>query len=250
MSDQSVKPRRPYREGGVAKPRTIRDPAFAARFDKACKSMGDRIPSYGRLAWIAQNFETRFNTPITLETVRKWMAGETRPRHEKMTILAEMLEVDEAWLALGVSPEARPSEKQARRATARGGVNVVAGIIQMAGGALAFPDPDDMRAKEDGVHIYAIRDGVQYRIHVVLAEQQLPDTYKLVIPVEAQHSSILGLIRRNETYFDLIDIDYEKAAELGENKGGFVTLSVRRRSDDRYVTDQTVWPRTRSFARE
>lgn len=47
----------------------------------------------------------RFGETVSSETVSKWFAGETKPNERRVRFLAELLNVREAWLSLGVSPQ-------------------------------------------------------------------------------------------------------------------------------------------------
>lgn len=85
---------------GAIRPGT-REKAFAKRLDRAL-SMHPRAPDgYGRNTWLMREL-THANVTVSLETIRKWLAGEAVPRRAKMTALAKTLKVDESWLAMGV----------------------------------------------------------------------------------------------------------------------------------------------------
>lgn len=78
-----------------------RERAFAKRLDKALE-MHPRAPNgYGRNSWLMREL-THANVTVSLETIRKWLAGEAMPRRPKMAALAKTLRVDESWLAMGV----------------------------------------------------------------------------------------------------------------------------------------------------
>ncbi len=83
-----------------------------------------------------------------------------------MTCLAKVLDVDEAWLSLGINPVESPTEKKVRNAVADGAVNYVAGLIQMAGGTIAFPD------KSEGYDLFTIINGRKHQIEIKTARQE------------------------------------------------------------------------------
>lgn len=173
----------------AAPQKTIRDPEFGKRLVLA----GDgnpRVPAYnkGRLTWVQTQFEERFNTKVSIETVRKWFAGEVKARPDKLKLLAELFEVDESWLSLGVQPDLQPREQKVRNAMASGLVNVLAGFIQMAGGHPAFPEDGDKRAARQHIDLYAVIKGAQYAFHVTLAKQ---DGKELKFTVPANHEDVL-----------------------------------------------------------
>ena len=126
-------------------------PDFARRIAQACEANGS-VPAanYGRLNWFQKQYADRFGVEIATETVRKWFAGETKPRPLALRQLAEILQVDEAWLSLGTASDAK-GRKPVQDATASGAVNLVAGLVQMDGGTIAFPEPDDKRAEAENI---------------------------------------------------------------------------------------------------
>lgn len=84
--------------------------AFKARLLEACDSAGVPDLHQGRLRWIRDEMGRRFNEPVTLEGVRKWLSGEAFPRHGKLTMLASILGVEPGWLSSG-SPAIAMEEK-------------------------------------------------------------------------------------------------------------------------------------------
>ena len=113
-------------------PRIIRDKSFAKRMEIACENHAYAPSGHGRQTWVRHKMHEKFGITLSPEAVRKWFAGESRPRPKVMTQLAEVLEVDEAWLALGLSPAATPRDQRKQNAMAAGAVNLVAGHIQLA----------------------------------------------------------------------------------------------------------------------
>lgn len=89
----------------------VRHVKFAERLTEACDAA--RVPprNFGRLGWIRRELAGRFDQQVTVECVRKWLAGEAFPRPEKLKNLAALLEVEEGWLYSGAS--ARVEEKAA-----------------------------------------------------------------------------------------------------------------------------------------
>ena len=75
---------------------------FAGRLDQACDKAGVPARNHGRLRWIRDGLARRFGEDITVESVRKWLAGEALPRPKKLKKLAELLGVDEGWLYSGL----------------------------------------------------------------------------------------------------------------------------------------------------
>jgi hypothetical protein len=94
---------------------------FRQRLEQACDGATQvPPPNYGRLTWFAEQFKTRFDQDIASESVRKWFAGENKPRDLTMTRLAEILGVDAAWLSLGAAPQMSAKEQRVRNTSADG----------------------------------------------------------------------------------------------------------------------------------
>ena len=205
----------------------IAHPEFAKRLQIACDGNPNvPLPNYGRLGWFSTEIERRFGVSVTIETVRKWFAGETVPRTKTMGYLAAVLEVDHAWLAVGTSPQITEKQKKVRDATADGAVNLVAGLIQICGGYPAFPAENDARAQSSKIDLYAVIKGVQYAFHVVMAETT-DDGFTFGIPVEAVGSTqVLAVVRTGELAFRFFELDEDLIEEKGKRKGGFFSLPM------------------------
>jgi hypothetical protein len=214
------------RSNDVPTVRKIPHPEFAHRFQIACDGNPDvPLPNYGRLSWFVTQIETRFNKKITIETVRKWFAGESRPRHHLMSHLAAILKVDEAWLAIGSTPEIGEKQMIVRRAEATGVVNLVAGLISMAGGHPAFPNADNKQAAASKIDLYAVIKGAQYSFHVVIGEDKNGDVV-FRVPVECLGQAlVIGVRRVSEFCFELFELDSE-GLELGKRKNAFIEVHL------------------------
>lgn len=210
----------------IGKIRNVRDAAFAKRLEQA-SDHHQYVPalSAGRLVWIRRQLTERFGILVSMETVRKWFYGETRPRPDKMTKLAELLEVDEAWLSIGYEPELQPREQRARNAVADGAVNLLAGVIQMNGGSPAFPEADDPRVTKEHIDLYAIIRGAQYAFHVSLG-QQVDGGIRFVVPSNSSCFQ-MGVIQVAPTEFKFLEVSSELIESKGVAKGASaeVTLS-------------------------
>lgn len=159
-------PLAPDTEAPISKPRIIRDKAFAKRLQTACEA-NPRCPEVnrGQQKWIYDQLLSEFGVRVSPEAVRKWFAGETRPRPKIMSMIARFLEVDEAWLSLGIKPDATPDERRVRNAKTNGAVNLVVGLIQLYGGHVAYSED------EGGPDMFVIMAGKQYEVDVSLAHE-------------------------------------------------------------------------------
>lgn len=205
-------------------PRIIRDPAFAKRFEQACDSH-TLVPAKhsGRLTWIQRQLASRFKEDVSVETVRKWFAGEAKPRPDKMGKLAQLLEVDVAWLSLGIDPDMQPRERRMRNAMVDGAVNLVAGLIQMDGGFPAFPEESDKLATKNHVDLHAIIKGAKYDFHVSLGEPE-GRKVRFVVPTNTDSVIVLGVVKQGFS-IEILEITSDMISE-GERHGGSIELMV------------------------
>lgn len=220
----------------------MRDKAFAQRLNTACDGH-PHIPAYGmgRQTWVKDQMD------VSHEAVRKWFTGESRPRPDKMKVLAARLEVDEAWLSLGITPDLQPRERKARDATAEGAVNVALGMLQMNGANCAFPGEKDPAAEY--VDLYAINRGVQLAIHVSLAKQLSPGQYCFVLPKEYERCRILGAIHVRPNRVHFLNMDHETLEKYRIRKGGFYEVVVTYH-DGGYWSGSDKWKKIESFGKD
>lgn len=205
--------------------RLVRDPAFAKRLEEACDKNPNIPPLHsGRLVWVREELKRKFDVSVSLETVRKWFWGEVTPRPDKSAMLASILEVDQAWLQIGIVADLAPRERRARNAMADGVVNVIAGLIQMDGAHPAFPDPDDARATRDNVDLYAIIKGANYAIHVSMGAIE-GDGLRFPVPAKYENVVVLGVVREGFCV-DVFELTSEVIETLGNRRGGSIELSL------------------------
>lgn len=177
----------------------IRHPEFAVRFQQACDS-DPLVPehNHGRLQWIADQLLKRYGIlgnkgkPLTIESVRKWLAGETLPRKDAMQALAALTGQDEAWLALGTMPELPKKVAILRDARADGAVNFIAGLARMEGAAPAFPRKDDAFDAKHAVDLHLIVQGAHYLCHIASCERAGAE-WRGTVPAESVHEAIVTL---------------------------------------------------------
>lgn len=218
------------------------DKGFSKRLNTACDGH-PHIPEYGhgRQTWIKE----RLN--VSHEAVRKWFTGTSRPRPDKMRELALALEVDEAWLSLGIAPDLEPRERRARNAQADGAVNLVTGLIQMNGGHCAFPDIKDPRG--GFVDVYAIVRGTSYSVHVSLATTFAEGMFNFVVPKEYQECRVIGVVHARSTRVHLIDMTTDMIDRFKVRKGGYFLIGVNYH-DASYWSGSVKWNRIDNFAKD
>jgi len=201
-------------------PRLIRDPEFAKRLTSACDGHA-QVPAMhqGRLTWVVREMERRFNESVTVESVRKWFAGEAKPRPEETKLLAELLQVDVAWLQIGIDPTMGTRERKVRNANADGAVNLVAGLIAMDGGFPAFPQKD-----EGSIDLHAIIRGAKYDFHVALAD----DEGAFAVPTKYEDVIVLGLVRDGFNV-EVFEITGDQIEDHGHRRGGSIEVTIPRK---------------------
>ena len=208
-----------------AKPKLIRDEAFAKRLTQICDD-SPVVPeyNYGRLTWIKDQFQKRFNEKVSVETVRKWFSGEVKPRPEKVSLLATLLQTQEAWLSLGKDGEMNLREQKVRAGEVNGVVLLVAGLVEIAGNHVSFPTETDKAAKESNIDFRAIFKGVLYPIHVSHVRKLDETGARFVIPSRHEDVIQIGVIPLSEFSFRLIKIPDEIIAERGSRRGATIDL--------------------------
>ena len=174
-------------------------------------------------------FKERFGIKISPETARKWAAGEARPRPDKMRFLAQLLEVDEAWLSLGTAPEMTPRERRTQAMAISGAANILLGFMQLDGAACAYPDEHDPRG--DIVDFYAIIKGAQYAVRAALAVEAGEGRYQFTVPNEFEMVMVIGIIRRPDLKCDFVELQSDLVDKHKVRKGGYYEIEVERRGD-------------------
>lgn len=212
---------------------------FSKRLAQACDE-SPNIPPYGhgRQVHIAKKLK------ISQEAVRKWFMGEARPKVAKMRQLAALLEQDEAWLSLGIKPELDRKEKRAHSTRSDGAVYMLFGLFSMAGGACAFPAPDDPRSEY--IDFYAILNGVQFPIHAAVGRETSKNVYEFVVPKEYSNVRCVGVVPLTNTRFHLVDLQKPLVDQHKQRKAGAFAVQVHRTGSD-YTTGADKWPRLESM---
>ncbi len=198
--------------------RIIRDPEFARRLCSACDAHPHCPPLHkGRLTWIQAELKRHFKENVSVETVRKWFAGEAKPRPEKVERLAQLLQIDVAWLSLGIDKGLAPRELKARGREIDGAVNAVAGFIEMDGSHAAFASDADQKR---GIDLHAIIKGAKYDIHVAVQEDGV-----FRIPTARDGLVVLGVVKHGMglSIYELTEPVIERN---GVNRGGMVEVKI------------------------
>jgi hypothetical protein len=205
----------------------VRHKEFAERLNKTA-DLNPNVPPLrsGRLTYIQEELKKR-DVEVSLESVRKWFSGESMPHHSRATLLAEILKVDEAWLIFGTDQTVTPAQRRLRNALNDGAVNFVAGLAQMDGAAVAFPDADDGYALAQHIDLQAIIRGASYAICVVVAEKDEDDRLIFSVPTDLRNTVPIGVVRNDGFNFSIYEIT-PMAIEMGKpGKTGKVKVDLR-----------------------
>lgn len=109
--------------------------AFQTRL-KAALARSKNVPPHG----LGQQTVLSKSLGVSQEAVRNWLLGKARPRPNLMSGLAELLEVDPGWLAMGLNPTGTPEAKAALEQALDGATYYVFGMLSMLGLRPAFSD--------------------------------------------------------------------------------------------------------------
>lgn len=221
----------------MQKPRTkthqeiIRDKEFGKRLTAAADDHPNVPPhAHGRLQWFVDAFAKK-NVDLTIQTASRWLDGGFRPRPDKIRILAELLGIDESWLALGVEGAVTVSDLKQMRAASSGAAMVVAGYIRMRGGSVAFPEPDDPRAEQ--IDMYVIAAGRQRQVKVALAEGGSSDLV-FRLPNASTGAVVVGAMSIDPVTLEFFQVIPE-AIGMGTRRGDHLELKAERRSGAVFV---------------
>lgn len=216
------------------------DKGFAKRLNTACDGH-PHIPAYGqgRQSWFKDTLG------VSHEAVSRWFSGASRPRPMKMRELARVLEVDEAWLALGITPELDPAYTRLRNTQGEGASNAFMGLAQLNGARVALPDDKDPRVAF--VDFYAVFRGQQVPFHVGLATEIAAGTYKLTIPKQYDQCITVGAVHASSMRVHFLRLPVPRIDTHKIRRGGYFEI-IMNKQGDQYVTGGDVWPRIRDFS--
>lgn len=216
----------------------IRDGEFAKRLNMACESHPRAPSGWGIQAWLRRELENE-GVKVYPEAVRKWFAGESRPKMPIVTAIAKILSVDEAWLSLGIKPAATPGEKIKTNAMANGAINLVAGQIQLAGGVIAYPEGG---SEND---LFAIIQGRQVAISIRLGDANA----SFVLNASPRAKVTVAVVPTdNPTQFRFLSVPGSLIEKHGSMRGGYADVELRRSPNGTYRIGKSALPEILDFA--
>lgn len=202
---------------------------FPQRLSQACDNCPDCPPKgKGRQKWVAQVCGK------SDEASRKWFSGLSRPKLKTSEKLARALNVDSAWLMLGVEPEfIKSSDKMEFRKKLDGSVYMVFGAMMRDGYACAFD------SEKSQTHFHAIKDGVQQTFYVAVAEQS-GDSFQVMIPSDTPDAEIIAFIPLGYCEAELINIDQQAIDKHGKKQGLKTTMRIRKKEGAYYTGNKRL----------
>lgn len=193
----------------------------------------------GRQRFIAQHLD------IGRELVSKWFKAVALPNPEHMQKLADLLECDHSWLALGIVTEMSPREKRMQGRESDGAVHLVWGMLSLAGAYCGMPGETDPRAEY--VDFYATVRGTVYPIHVVLAREVSPGQYDVALPRHHDSARCIAVVPAGASKYHFLDLAAPLVKEHHKKKGSVLNIAISRVDSKRYQTGSAQWPRIQSF---
>jgi hypothetical protein len=194
---------------------------FGKRLTIACDN-NDLVPEYnrGRLTWIMRELE-RYDVQVTKESVRRWFAGMSAPRQDKMRALAELLKVTEAWLAVGDESSGTVSEVKKRKIFSEGAVNYIIGLMAMEGFPIAHADEDD--PKFNDMDFYTIVNAKQVPIRASVADVQ---KNKVVMTTSNNYEKVtsISVLKISDMDYRIVMIPATVSSREGTRKGSYVEV--------------------------
>jgi hypothetical protein len=212
---------------------------FARRLNQACDDLGTVPPhGQGRQVFFARKLK------VSQEAVRKWFAGEARPRVRMLVELAKILNVDPAWLSFGVEPMMTNPEKKMYQKKTEGVVYLALGMSMLSGGSCARPADGDPR--KEFVDYYMILDGEQIAIHTSLGREVGPNEVEFMLPREYEQVRNLGIVYSKGAKLHMVDLKTDLVDKHKEKLGGGWRICATMKGGT-YVSGKDEWPRITSI---
>jgi transcriptional regulator with XRE-family HTH domain len=202
---------------------------FSIRLTQAC-DRSDDVPNYGkgRQTWIAERLG------ISQEAVRKYFNGTSRPRTQIMSRLAKMLNVDESWLALGVSNDIVDKDRRKYSEKADAAAYMLYGMFMASGFTCAF-DEEDV-----AVDFHAIRAGKKTPVSVTVAIQKSKNVFTVPVRQTKPNTLNLSVVSPENGVFDILVMDNDGVVEHGEFSSDVTNVTMKHERQG-YHTDGKLW---------
>jgi transcriptional regulator with XRE-family HTH domain len=222
-------------------PRVEHRKDFVRRLVAACNE-SKLIPGHGqgRQRMIAERMD------VSQETVSKWFKGVSLPDPETLEKLADLLEVDLSWLALGVKAQSytSPEQRRVQASQSNGAVHLVWGMFELEGARCGLPDKKDSRAAY--VDFYVGLRGTTTPINVSLGRLVSDGVYELALPREYDEVRCIGVLRlatkSSTPKYCFLDLLETLIHEHKQTKKGPPIVQVNCVEKGVYKTGAGKWP--------
>jgi hypothetical protein len=212
---------------------------FVARLNQACDQSSIVPPPFqGRQQMISNRLS------VAPEAVSKWFKAISMPRPAKMQELADLLEVDVAWLSMGVKVELDRAERKVHAGESSGAVLLVRALITLAGGHCGDAQPADPRAAY--VDFYATLRGQVWPMHISLGREVNAGRYEVAVIKEFKDVRNIAVVALPGEKYQFLDLPVEMIETHKHRKTGEYIVTIDR-ADAKYTTDGESWPRIRAF---
>ena len=161
---------------------------------------------------------------VSQEAVRKWMAGETRPRPNAVKKLAEILDVEYIWLNMGSDQEQISSYREVSKKQDASLYAFVSFVFE-AGGTVAFN-----RDSNDTSDVTVINDGVirKYSVYPAVSKTEKGQEFKLTAQSNGVVSVCACKYEDADVCYDFIEVPEAIAAEHAK-KGRLYTINRKEK---------------------
>ncbi len=166
------------------------------------------------------------------------------PRPDKMERLAELLKVEQTWLAFGVAPEMDRSQRKSHSKGLDGAVHLVMGMVMLSGGHCGTPSANDQRS--DYSDFYATIRGSVYPVHVSLA-REIGNDFEVILPKDFRDVRCIAVIPSGPDRYHFLDMDHALIDLHKTRRSGSFVVAFKREPNGQYQTGTDTWTRIRYF---
>jgi len=204
---------------------------FSYRLNQAVEGHPSAPPTpFGRQSWLKEKLETETGLRVSNNSLSKWFNGLSTPRPDNIRKVAQVLSVDEVWLGSGRKPETSAREKGLNHTNARGGALALAGLVEMQGGRVTFPDHDD---DQSDLHINL--GGTSFAA-IVVSPKETDDAWSFIVSEPLGDVRILSVTATpksdcgSSACLTILDLTGCPRQSLG----GYSVITLARRKDGKF----------------
>lgn len=205
---------------------------FSLRLNQALRDHPFAPDEHGRQRWLLRELEKQSGISVSPNTVSKWVNGQARPRLDYIRALSRLLKVDELWLNMGQKPIMDTPETAKQAARSSGSALALAGIIEMCGGRVTFPGPD-----ETGLSL-RVDFGLGQVGMLIVDGNQKGSSVTFIIDEPVEDNKIIYFRYTSELETGTGQVDLLDLTDVPRQKmGGFSIIQGELRKDGRIKVD-------------